>query len=253
MPVVYISFRRTNKNESHHCTKSHASYNVTCSGTTLGASSVYPTFPMGIHEGLTGAPSNYNGVTRALPPLYGVTRALPPLCSVTRALPPLYGVTRTLLLCMVSPEHSLLCMVSPEHSFLCIVSPEHSLLCMVSPEHFPSPQGVTAQQKEADVKALEARLKASEHSVEVITSLSTPQLQPPLSASRTITKSSSHHVIPQGLPPCYTTQSLPALKMASTATRAVRCQVQSRADQDLHHTEGERCLCYVLCLYYIHV
>eukprot|EP00731_Ephydatia_muelleri_P014468 Em0008g188a len=72
---------------------------------------------------------------------------------------------------------------------------------MVSPEHFPSPQGVTAQQKEADVKALEARLKASEHSVEVITSLSTPQLQPPLSASRTITKSSSHLVIPQGLPP----------------------------------------------------
>ena len=105
------------------------------------------------------------------------------------------------LLCMVSPEHSLLCMVSPEHSLLCIVSPEHSLLCMVSPEHFPSPQGVTAQQKEADVKALEARLKASEHSVEVITSLSTPQLQPPLSASRTITKSSSHLVIPQGLPP----------------------------------------------------
>ncbi|KAL5491796.1 hypothetical protein EMCRGX_G017160 [Ephydatia muelleri] len=72
---------------------------------------------------------------------------------------------------------------------------------MVLPEHFPSPQGVTAQQKEADVKALEARLKASEHSVEVITSLSTPQLQPPLSASRTITKSSSHLVIPQGLPP----------------------------------------------------
>eukprot|EP00731_Ephydatia_muelleri_P014591 Em0008g311a len=61
--------------------------------------------------------------------------------------------------------------------------------------------GVTAQQKEADVKALEARLKASEHSVEVITSLSTPQLQPPISASRTITKSSSHLVIPQGLPP----------------------------------------------------
>eukprot|EP00731_Ephydatia_muelleri_P014595 Em0008g315a len=61
--------------------------------------------------------------------------------------------------------------------------------------------GVTAQQKEADVKALEARLKALEHSVEVITSLSTPQLQPPLLASRTITKSSSHLVIPQGLPP----------------------------------------------------
>ncbi|KAL5491779.1 hypothetical protein EMCRGX_G017137 [Ephydatia muelleri] len=38
--------------------------------------------------------------------------------------------------------------------------------------------GVTAQQKVADVKALEARLKALEHSVEVITSLSTPQLQP---------------------------------------------------------------------------
>ena len=29
--------------------------------------------------------------------------------------------------------------------------------------------------------------------------------------------------------------------------------MQSRADQDPRHTEGERCLCFVLCLYYIHV
>ena len=60
--------------------------------------------------------------------------------------------------------------------------------------------GVTAQQKEADVKALEARLKASEHSVEVISSLSTPH-QPPLSASRTITKAPSHHSALHDLPP----------------------------------------------------
>ena len=105
------------------------------------------------------------------------------------------------LIVMVSPEHPPIVVVSPEHSILFVVSPEHCIICMVSPEHLPSPQGVTAQQKEADVKALEAQLKASEHSVEVITSLSTPQLQPPLSASRTITKSSSHLVIPQGLPP----------------------------------------------------
>ena len=66
----------------------------------------------------------------------------------------------------------------------------------------PPPQGVTAQQKEADVKALEARLKASELSVEVITSLTTPQLQPPMSASRTITKSSHRDgAVVQASPP----------------------------------------------------
>ena len=79
------------------------------------------------------------------------------------------------------------------------------VIVQVSPEHLPPPplsQGVTAQQKEADVKALEVQLKASEQCVEVMTSMSTPQLQPPLSISRTVTRA-MHHVATLGPPPLF--------------------------------------------------
>eukprot|EP00731_Ephydatia_muelleri_P035250 Em0109g5a len=142
-------------------------------------------------------------------------------------------------------EHPPIVVVSPEHSILFVVSPEHCIICMVSPEHLPSPQGVTAQQKEADVKALEAQLKASEHSVEVITSLSTPQLQPPLSASRTITKSSSHLVIPQGLPPppllLHDTESTSSEDgKHSDSSSEVSSAVQSRPRSSSHGRASDR-------------